>query len=234
LAHDSTESLFEIVRRGRKTIMTILVVNNDPEFYAGPPEQELLESLEKNSREKAEVISFTDIPRYWNRMQDFNALVLSGSSQDSHSLAEEHKKGSSTLFQNEMDLIRTCRIPILGICFGHQLVAHTFGSRIARLDHRIEGFQDVEILERDEIFSDWEVGDVITVLEYHTDYVTELPRDFVCLARSKVCKVESMRHRSRPIYTVQFHPETWREQDTGVTFPEGGKILRSFFEKVCR
>jgi len=213
--------------------MTVLIVNNDPEFYTGKLLRDFLDSVEKNSRDNVEVAPFTDISRYSHKIDNYNAVILSGSSKDSHSLAKESEKRSRP-FQDEIGLIKTCRIPILAICFGHELVAHAFGSGIGQFDQYVRGFQNVEIIKRDKLFSDWKEGDVIVVQEYHTDYLTELPTGFICLARSKRCSVEAMRHTSRPIYTAQFHPERSLEQETGLTFPDGGRVLRNFFDNVCR
>ncbi len=62
------------------------------------------------------------------------------------------------------------------------------------------------------------------VLEWHYCEVKKLPPEFVLLASNENCRIQAMRHASRPLYGVQFHPESYVE-----TYPHGRTILRNFF-----
>jgi GMP synthase (glutamine-hydrolysing) len=112
-------------------------------------------------------------------------------------------------------------VPVLGICLGHQIVADRFGGRVEAGEYG--GYADVEV----EILDDSGVlaglGETVSVWASHADEVKEVPDGFVRTARSDVCEVEAMRHETRPVYGVQWHPE--------VSHTEGGdRIFKNFVE----
>jgi GMP synthase (glutamine-hydrolysing) len=79
----------------------------------------------------------------------------------------------------------------------------------------------------DVIFSPWKSGEDLFVMQNHIDCVERVPPGFVCLAKSKKCSVEVMRHVKRPIYGVQAHVERFSEEHA-----EGFEIIRNFVERV--
>ncbi len=115
-------------------------------------------------------------------------------------------------------------IPILGICLGLQVMAETFGGRVEK--GAIGGYAEVEVevLEEDEILKG--LPSKIKTWASHADQVVELPPNFQVLARSEVCEIEAMRHETRPLYGVQWHPE--------VVHTEGGIRLLENFLEACR
>jgi len=122
------------------------------------------------------------------------------------------------------DYLRDLSVPILGICLGMQLMGTTFGGRVAA--GAIGGYAEVEIevLQEDEIllglpsrFKTW---------ASHADQVVQLPSGFEVLARSGVCEIEAMKHPSRPLYGVQWHPE--------VMHTEYGQELLDNFIRLCK
>jgi GMP synthase (glutamine-hydrolysing) len=123
-------------------------------------------------------------------------------------------------------------IPILALCGGHQLVAMAFGARVDHMaDPRGEvgASYEVEILDStDPIFAPF--GKRARFMQSHHDEVTEVHPSFVHLASSPVCAIQALRHRTRPLYTVQFHPE----QDARGTVPDGdgSRLLERFFTRV--
>jgi len=112
-----------------------------------------------------------------------------------------------------------CGLPVLGICLGHQIIARAFGGEVRRGDSCEYAEVEVEGLEEDDVFRG--LGGRLVVWESHRDEVSRLPSGFVLLARSEVCAVEAMRHKSRMVYGVQFHPEVHHT-------PQGFDILRNF------
>jgi GMP synthase (glutamine-hydrolysing) len=137
-------------------------------------------------------------------------------------------------------VVMSSTIPQLGICAGHQLAAGFFGCRlgIMRLmrddeaDHNPKyhpgeykewGVYPVTVLQKDPLFAG--LGKVIRVQQFHRSEVKELGRDIQVLASSPSCPVQAIRHRTRPFYGVQFHPEEACEG-----YPDGYKVLRNFFK----
>ncbi len=225
-----THSLF-IIRYylGDLKIMTVMIVNNDLRhgWKAQQSQEQLARAVENNSNEESMTINFGEVFRFTTKLDDFSSIVLSGSVASLR--VGEDEPRISRLFRDEIELVKRSDVPILGICYGHQLIGHSFGSRIHKLEGLIEGFQNVKILEVDPLFSNWRKGEVITVREEHVDHLSELPKNFVALAASQFCGVEAMKHVSKPIYGVQFHPETCFDQDTGQEYPDGWTVLKNFF-----
>ena len=102
-----------------------------------------------------------------------------------------------------LDFICSGRIPALGICFGHQLIGLLYGARVFR-GPECRGDQTVEIIDRDILFEGLDA--TLSLREDHCEGIT-LPPEFVVLAKSRNYEVEAMKHRSKDVYGVQFHPE---------------------------
>ena len=115
-------------------------------------------------------------------------------------------------------------IPILGICYGAQLIAYMAGGRVSRADSsseygKTETFTDHSVLFRG--FSNHSI-----CWMSHTDYISQVPEGFRVIARTGKCPCAAMAHESRKLYAVQFHPE--------VTHTEFGKqMLYNFLFGVC-
>lgn len=113
------------------------------------------------------------------------------------------------------------RAPLLGICYGHQMIAHTWGAKVAKGASAEYGLGEVEIDDEDALFRG--VPKRIRAWVSHFDEVKELPKGFVKLAHSPTCAIEAMRHKECPVFSVQFHPEVWHTE-------HGEDILRNFLE----
>jgi GMP synthase (glutamine-hydrolysing) len=122
------------------------------------------------------------------------------------------------------DYLREMDIPILGICLGLQVMGTTFGGRVA--PGTIGGYAevDVEVVEEDDILKG--LPPKFKTWASHADQVVKLPPEFEVLARSNVCEIEAMKHKTRPLYGVQWHPE--------VIHTEYGQELLDNFIAVCR
>jgi GMP synthase (glutamine-hydrolysing) len=114
-------------------------------------------------------------------------------------------------------------LPILGICLGHQLMALAYGGEIKTGTFGGFAHVDIEVLEEDDILRG--MAPRTRVWASHQDEVSALPADFVRLARSDICECEAMRHKDRPLYGVQWHPE--------VSHTEKGILLLKNFLEVC-
>ncbi|HID42626.1 MAG TPA: GMP synthase subunit A [Archaeoglobaceae archaeon] len=122
------------------------------------------------------------------------------------------------------DYLREIDVPFLGICLGHQLMAELFGGEVGRGETGGYAEVRVRIVEEDEIFEG--LPTELKVWASHADEVKKLPSDFKLLATSDVCNIEAMRHKSKSIYGIQWHPEVFHT--------EKGEDFYKNFVKICR
>jgi len=115
-------------------------------------------------------------------------------------------------------------IPILGICYGHQLMAHLLGGEVAPGGQREYGHTNVEVIDPDLLLKD--VASPCQTWMSHGDLVQQAPPGFTNLATSKNAPVAAMADTDRHLYGVQFHPEV---QHT----PCGPQILHNFLYRAC-
>ncbi len=115
------------------------------------------------------------------------------------------------LFGKETELVRQTRKPLIGICLGFELIAYAFGSALKKMSGKEQGILGLKILLQDAIFDNLPG---LEVFENHRWVVETLSPELVPLARSKD-GIEIIRHISRPIYGVQFHPEMFVNKTCG-------------------
>jgi GMP synthase (glutamine-hydrolysing) len=117
-------------------------------------------------------------------------------------------------------------IPILGICYGMQLACQTLGGevRASGLSRGEYGKAHCHVDGADGLFAG--VPEETTVWMSHGDQVQSVNGDFVALAGTETCPMAAVRHRSRPVYGLQFHPEVSHT-------PYGSRILHNFLYGVC-
>jgi GMP synthase (glutamine-hydrolysing) len=115
-------------------------------------------------------------------------------------------------------------VPVLGICYGMQLACHFLGGRVQPGQSREFGRTIVRIQETNGLFAG--VPEETVAWMSHGDQVQEVSGDFVSLATTETCPIAAVRHRSRPVYGLQFHPEVSHT-------PHGSRILRNFLYDVC-
>ncbi|MBQ9032196.1 MAG: glutamine-hydrolyzing GMP synthase [Parasporobacterium sp.] len=116
-------------------------------------------------------------------------------------------------------------IPILGICYGCQLIAYMAGGRIEGAMESSE-YGMVTLYSGPSVLYDG-IPDESIVWMSHTDYVNRLPEDYTITGTTAKCPCASMENASRNIYGVQFHPEVTHSQ-------YGNQILYNFLYKVCK
>jgi GMP synthase (glutamine-hydrolysing) len=155
-------------------------------------------------------------------------------------LTARHSSLDPSLDREWFAMIRETKIPMIGFCGGHQLIAQAFGGDIDRMrpllpnepDPRPQyhpgfykewGFMKVNLLKADPLF-DGLVASIV-VREMHAFEITKLPAEFDTLAATDECPVQVIRHRLRPLYGTQFHPEAFDDEH-----PDGRKLLENFFK----
>ena len=197
--------------------MKIVVVNN----YKEPNQTErAIQNIEKSTRQSVQKINYKE-PDLYSRVVSSgpDLLILTGSS----SLLS--KPRTRELFQPELDLVRTAKFPILGICYGHQIIGSAFGAPMRDLGQMLRGYEKVSVVQKHPLF-DGLPSDLV-VAESHRQELTKVPDEFQHLAQSTTSKVEAIVHRSRPIYGVQFHPE--RSTDD---HPHGRIIIQNLLKQI--
>jgi GMP synthase (glutamine-hydrolysing) len=152
-------------------------------------------------------------------------IILSGQSHPWDQYTAESLAGV-------FDVIRRAPQPILGICGGHQQIALCYGASVSvmkRLEPGTTGY-DGCLRERGFFEVETEGGGIfrglprsISVWHSHFDEVKELPHDFERTASNRTCSLQAMRHRTRPLFSVQFHPELYDDEN-----PHGRQVLENF------
>jgi GMP synthase (glutamine-hydrolysing) len=115
-------------------------------------------------------------------------------------------------------------IPVLGICYGMQLVCDRLGGKVDSAPSREYGRAICQKSGDDELFEDFPAESQVWMS--HGDQVQHVSEDFVSLARTSTCPLAAVRHQKLPIYGLQFHPEVTHT-------PEGTVLLKNFLYKVC-
>jgi len=115
-------------------------------------------------------------------------------------------------------------IPILGICYGSQLMAHLLGGKVTTAPVSEYGKTEVEIVQGSGLFQGVSAKTVCWMS--HTDYIEKAPVDFRVAAHTPVCPVAAMECPERRLYAVQFHPEVMHTV-------EGMTMLRNFVISIC-
>ncbi len=126
---------------------------------------------------------------------------------------------------NSPEILLEVDVPILGVCLGHQIIAHVFGGKVGKVSP-VHGKSSFVEHDGKTIFEG--VVNPLKAGRYHSLAVLELPKNFEVSAKSDDGLIMGIRHRKRPIEGVQFHPES-------VLTPrsEGLKIIRNFVG-MCR
>ena len=117
-------------------------------------------------------------------------------------------------------------IPVLGICYGLQWICHALGGVVEKAEEREYGRAQLKLERRDPLFAGLDDRAERTVWMNHGDRVLRLPPGFEVLASSDHSPYAALRHRERPIYGVQFHPEVVHTEG-------GGQLLANFVHAIC-
>lgn len=116
-------------------------------------------------------------------------------------------------------------IPILGVCLGHQAIGHVFGARVVRAENPMHGKSSPVIHQGQGVFKD--LPSPFTGGRYHSLVVApaQLPACLAVTAWTEAGEIMGLTHRHKPVYGVQFHPES-------VLSEQGHKLLGNFLEIV--
>ncbi|MBN1908261.1 MAG: glutamine-hydrolyzing GMP synthase, partial [Pirellulales bacterium] len=115
-------------------------------------------------------------------------------------------------------------LPVLGICYGMQLACEALGGKVAHTPSREYGRARCRVTADDPLFAD--VPTDLQVWMSHGDQVDQVSDDFLPLAATDTCPFAAVKHRTLPIYGLQFHPEVTHT-------PQGSTILGNFLRSAC-
>jgi len=115
-------------------------------------------------------------------------------------------------------------LPVLGICYGMQLICEALGGKVAHVPAREYGPAQCRLTAADALFEG--LPERVQVWMSHGDQVVEVSGDFESLAETETCRVAAVKHRVLPLYGLQFHPEVTHT-------PQGSTILRNFVRTIC-
>ena len=211
------------------TTGTILVVNMNHEQRDGESPFNIAAAVRAISGLPATIARFTETTPSLVRALSPYGIILSGQCEpwDTYDISSlsgiEH-------------VVRDANVPLLGICGGHQFLALAFGGRVDLIRgvrtqksyggcFRESGFVSIEVLEDDPLLGT--AGSTLMAYQSHCDELKDIPDNFIQTARGKTSNIQAIRHRDKPLYGVQFHPEKW-----SVRHPEGRQVLGNFL-KLC-
>ena len=118
----------------------------------------------------------------------------------------------------------TLGIPVLGLCYGAQLMSFVLGGQVARAEVREYGRTEVDVDRTSRLFTDVTAHTVCWMS--HFDYIAEMAPGFRSIASTKNCPVAAAEDEDRKLYAIQFHPEVLHTE-------EGSKMLYHFVRDIC-
>lgn len=148
------------------------------------------------------------------QLRDYGGIVISGGPASVY--ARRKPQIDPSLFK--------LTVPVLGICYGHQLMAYVMGGDVRRGSLAEFGVADLAVVTPDSLLKD--LGPRESVWMSHRDRVLKTPEGFTVLASTEACPIAAMGDPLRRYYGVQFHPEVVHTQ-------HGREILRNFAITIC-
>ncbi len=164
-----------------------------------------------------EIISHNKITNRKNLENNIKGLILSG--------------GPHNVYQNKKvkfnKKLLHSNIPVLGICFGHQIISKEMGGKVKQSKSREFGLAKVKKLKNSILTKNFFSRGENKVWMSHADEVTKLPKNFKVVAKSSNSKLCIVENTKQNLYGIQFHPE--------VTHTNKGKIiLKNFVYDICK
>ncbi len=150
---------------------------------------------------------------------DPKGIILSGGP------SSVYEDDAPCLSQVIIKFIKSKSIPVLGLCYGHQLIADIYGGKVEPQEKKEYGKAMFKPARHETIFED--VGQEEVVWMSHGDQVVDLPPDFVLLGSTDTCPIAAMGNLQKHIYGLQFHVEVKHTVN-------GRKILKNFVSKICK
>ena len=178
----------------------------------GSQYSQLIARRVRESQVYCEILPF-NVPA--QRLREYKGIILSG--------------GPASVYEPDAPLcdkaLFSLNIPILGVCYGMQLIAHLFRGEVVRATKREYGKAELSFDSSEEFFQGIQAPST-TVWMSHGDQIARLPEDFISIAHTDNAPYAAIKHRTRPIFGVQFHPEV-------VHTAQGRQMLKNFLFEIC-
>ena len=162
-----------------------------------------------------EIFPFNHLPALTD---DIKGVILSGSPGSVH---------DKNYFTVDLDTLFN-KTPVLGICYGAQLIAHNLGGKVEKSNKREYGRSMLSTLTNNGIFTS--VHTPFQAWMSHSDTITQLPANFEVIGKTESVKNAAFKSKSgvyeKPVYAIQFHPEVTHTK-------EGATILYNFCVNIC-
>ena len=199
----------------------LVIINNYKEEIPAYRKNSLILAFNALKWLKYEFISFTDLKskETYEKVLKSDGLILSGSRLNLSEIEDQKKMGDVLRLIQEFDK------PLLGICFGHHLIGHLFGFKIDFLESIDAETDKVISLDFNPALFGYKTMNVHENHKQEIIYSEGFDEIFDIYASSEHCKIQAIKHKKRPIYGVQFHPETSAREDVK---KQGIKFLQKF------
>ncbi len=163
----------------------------------------------------SEVMPFNTSAKKLKTDKSIKGIILSGGARSVY-------EKNAPKFDKE---ILNLNLPILGICYGHQLIAHLMGGKVFSGKSGEYGLMKLNIKNGEEILA--HLGKSKNVWMNHRDIVVQLPKLFISMAKTEHSKIAAFANKKQKIFGVQFHPEVSHTES-------GDQILKNFVIDICK
>ncbi len=195
-------------------IRNVLLIDNDTHY-----KQKLRQLLDGH---ELTVIDYTQISEI--KPTDFDVIVLSGGGIKTEDGRRRSLKRFSHLYEDQIELVKSAPVPIIGICLGCQIIGHAYGAKLSRqFKIRRKGLNEIVAIRHHEIMGGLKEA---VVFQSNRWIITDLPDELICIAASDE-GAEIIYHHGKPLFGVQFHPER------RVGHNDGAKIFRKILETIA-
>lgn len=179
--------------------MKTLIVDNGSEWFG-----QLVELIDGETT----VVKTGDIHTVDPR--SFDLIVLSGGSNIGSVM-------HNPLLTEEFDLVKDGTVPLIGVCYGAEVIAYSYGASLEKMDEKRQGISVLRLTD----------GKEIEVYEGHRFRIKNLPEEFVILGETDHA-IEYFKHREKPLYGLQFHPEAFAE------ITEGRELFKTIIDECTK
>ncbi len=190
-----------------KRIETIIILDFGSQYT------QLIARRVRESQVYCEILPFNADPDLF-KDKNLKGIILSG--------------GPSSVFDKNAPVcdkkVFELNVPILGICYGLQLLAHIFGGKVEKSKRREYGKAIINIIDHQDLFKGLKKR--LSVWMSHGDFVNKLPKGYKRLASSENIPLAAVKNPKQRIFGVQFHPEVVHTQN-------GMKIVQNFLYDIC-